>query len=120
MVSAETKVGLSLLSWNVKVSTHEELRKYRPSSDFLISSSGLPRLLVEVNSTLQDSWHMDLIRMLTMGAFIVRFVNKFVSAFCKEKNFTLCAMFLWDNGAATRYTSFQQQIQNDEVVCCAL
>jgi hypothetical protein len=59
--------------------------------------------------------------MLTTGAFIVRFANKFVRAFRQEKNFVLCAIFIWENGKAARYTLFQQQqIQNNEVVCCAL
>jgi len=54
------------------------------------------------------------------GAFIVRFANHFLSAFCQEKNFVLCALFIWGNGTATRHTLFQQQIKNDEVACCAL
>jgi len=54
--------------------------------------------------------------MLTTGAFIVRFANKCVDAFPPEKNFVLCAIFIWDNGGATRYTSYQQQVLNDEVV----
>jgi len=94
-------------------------RKYKPRSDFLISHSSLPRLLVEVNSTSVNVWPEDLIRMLTTGAFIVRFANRFLEAF-KEKNFVLCAIFIWDNGCANRYTLFQQQIQNDDAVCFAL
>ncbi|KAH9963845.1 hypothetical protein BC827DRAFT_1154326 [Russula dissimulans] len=95
---------------------NQELRKYCPRSDFLISNSSLPRLLVEANSTSETSWPADLIRMLTTGAFIVRFANNFVSPFCQEKSFVLCAIFIWDNGDATRYTLYQQQVQNDEVV----
>ena len=74
---------------------------------------------MEVSSTSGNS-DLDLIRMLTTGAFIVRFANHFLSAFCQEKNFVLCAIYIWDNGTATRYTLFQQQLKNDEVVCCAL
>ncbi|KAH9963827.1 hypothetical protein BC827DRAFT_93003 [Russula dissimulans] len=96
--------------------SNQELRKYCPRSDFLISNSSLPRLLVEANSTSETSWPADLIRMLTTGAFIVRFANNFVSPFCQEKSFVLCAIFIWDNGDATRYTLYQQQVQNDEVV----
>jgi len=58
--------------------------------------------------------------MLTTGAFIVRFANKFVSAFSQEKSFVLCAIFIWDNGGATRYTLYQQQVPDDDVVCLAL
>jgi hypothetical protein len=61
---------------------------------------------------------MDLVRMLLTGASVVRFANKFVSAFRKEMNYVLCAIFIWDDGKATRYTMFQQQ--NDNRVCCAL
>jgi hypothetical protein len=55
--------------------------------------------------------------MLTTGAFIVRFANQFSKAFFKEKNVVLCAIFIWDNGKATRYSLFQL---HDETVCCAL
>ena len=99
------------------VYVNEEPRKYKPRPDFLISHSSLPRLLVEFNSTLVNSWPMDLVRMLTTGAFIVRFANRFLKAF-EMKNFVLCAIFVWDNGNATRYSLFQQQ--NDDAVCCAL
>jgi len=99
----------------------EEPRKYNPRSDFLISHSSLPRLLVEVNSTSENTWPTDLIRMLTMGAFIVRFANRFLKAF-QEQNFVLCAIFIWDSGSATRYSLFQQQqqVQGDDAVCCPL
>ena len=102
------------------VEPNEAPQKYRPNSDFLISNSALPRLLVEVNSMSGNSWPPDLIRMLMTGAFLVRFVNNFVSAFRQKKNFLLCAIFIWDNGEATRYTLFQQHFQNDEAVSCAL
>jgi len=94
--------------------------KYCPRNDFLISHSSLPRLLVEVNSTPGNEWPDDLIRMFATGAFIVRFANTFVSPFSQEKNFVLCAIFIWETGIATRYTLFQQQNPNDEVVRCAL
>jgi len=60
---------------------------------------------------------MDLVRMLTTGAFIVRFANH-LGTFHQEKNFVLCAIFIWDDGRVTRYTLFQQL--NDEAVCYAL
>ena len=94
-------------------------RKYKPRPGFLISHSSLPRLLVEVNSTSVNFWPEDLIRMFTTGAFIVRFANRFLKAF-EKKNFVLCAIFIWDNGRASRYTLFQLQVQNDDAVCCAL
>jgi hypothetical protein len=52
--------------------------------------------------------------MLLMGAAVVRFANKFLDAFEKEKNFVLCALFIFDNGDATRFILFQQQ--NDQAV----
>jgi hypothetical protein len=73
----------------------EELRKYRPRSDFRISNSALPRLLVEVNSISTSRFPPDLIRMLITGAFIVRFANKFVRAFKERKGFRpLCYLCL--------------------------
>jgi hypothetical protein len=93
-----------------------ELRQYQPRSDFLFLNSAFPRLLVEVNSTSKHQWPMDLVRMLTTGAFIVRFANQFLNAFKVQRNFVLCAIFIWDNGDATRYTLFQKG--NDHKVCC--
>ena len=95
------------------------LRKYKPRPDFLISHYSLPRLLVEAASTSVNTWPEDLIQMLTTGAFIVRFANRFLEAF-EEKNFVLCAIFIWDSGNASRYTLFQLQVQDDDAVCCAL
>jgi hypothetical protein len=93
-----------------------EFRQYQPRSDFLFSNSALPRLLVEVNSTSTHQWPMDLVRMLTTGAFIVRFANQFLNAFKAQSNFVLCAIFIWGNGDAVRYTLFQKG--NDRKVCC--
>ena len=59
---------------------------------------------------------MDLVRMLTIGAFIVRFANQFLNAFKPQSNFVLCAFFIWDNGTAVRYTLFQET--NNHKVCC--
>ena len=100
----------------------KEPRKYNPRSDFLISHSSLPRLLVEVNSTSGNPSPVELIRMLTTGAFIVRFANRFLTAFHNKRNFVLCAIFIWDSGKATCYSLFQQeqQIQDDDTVCCPL
>jgi len=102
----------------VKCEGEDEPRRYNPRSHFFISRYKLPRLLVEVESTSGNSRSMELTRMLTTGAFIVRFANHFLSAFCQEKNFVLCAIFIWNDGYASRYTLFQ--IQNNETVCCAL
>jgi hypothetical protein len=98
----------------------EELRKYRPRSNFFISNSTLPRLFVEVNSTEAYSCPPDLVRMLITGAFIVRFANKFVRAFQEQKNFVLCTIFVWDDGRATRHTLFQLKQENTQRVGCAL
>jgi hypothetical protein len=100
------------------VELDESLRQFKPQPDLQISISKLPRLLVEVNSTLESTSPMDLVRMLVTGAFVVRFANKFVGAFCEKKNFVLCAIFMWDNGSATRYILFQKD--DNEKVCCDL
>jgi len=56
--------------------------------------------------------------MLLMGAAVVRFANNFSDAFQEEKNFVLCALFIYDDGDATRFTLFQKQ--SDQAVCCVL
>jgi hypothetical protein len=95
----------------------EQLRKYHPRPDFLISKFKLPRLLVEINSTNVKLWPTDLIRLLLQGAAIVRFANAFLEAFCEAKNFVLCAVFIWDDGEATRHILFQKQDRH--TVCYA-
>ena len=97
------------------VQEDDRLRKYRPRNDFCISHSNLPRLLVEVNSTSSISDPEDHTRMLLMGAFVVRFANKFVSAFQEKKDFVLCAIYIGDQGEVTRNILFEQCGK----VCCA-
>jgi hypothetical protein len=54
-------------------------------------------------------------RMLLMGAAVVRFANKFLNAFQNEQNFVLCALFIHEDGEVIRYTLFQEQ--NNPAVC---
>ncbi|KAH9993369.1 hypothetical protein BJV77DRAFT_362148 [Russula vinacea] len=98
------------------ISVQDQLRKYRPHSDFLILKSKLPRLLVEVNSNTKTDRPEDLVRMLVTGAAVVRFANKFVDRFMANKNFVLCAMYIWDSGKVTRYSLFQDSY-GPEVRC---
>jgi hypothetical protein len=91
---------------------------YKPCSDFLISKSKLPRLIVEINSTSIKHQPPDLIRMLLSGAAVVPFANNFLKAFKEQKNFVLCAVFIYDDGGATRFILFQQQ--DNPAVCCVL
>jgi hypothetical protein len=86
----------------------DELRKFQPRNDLLVSKSSLPRLLVEVNSKPKKEWSEDLVRMLLIGAAIVRFANGFLDAFMEAKDFVLFAMYIWDNGRVTRYSLFQE------------
>jgi hypothetical protein len=87
----------------------EQLGKFRPRSDLLVSKSSLPRLLVEVNSKPQKEWPEDLVRMLLLGGAIVRFANKFVDRFMEKENFVLLAIYIWENGEVSRYSLFQEQ-----------
>ncbi len=57
----------------------------------------------------------DLIRMLLEGAAIVRFANRFLNTFIANGDFVLFAIYVWDNGKATRYSLFQEP--NSSVVC---
>jgi len=91
---------------------NEQLRTYRPSSDFMVFKSNLPRLLVEVNSNPKTEWPEDLVRMLLTGAAVVRFANKFLERFAGK--FVLFAIYIWDNGDVTRYSLFQEP--NDKKV----
>jgi hypothetical protein len=93
----------------------EQFRKYRPRSDLLISKSNFPRLLVEVNSKPETNRPEDLVRMLLTGAAIVRFANAFLDRFKANKNFVLCAIYLWVNGQVTRFLLFQEL--NNPAVC---
>jgi hypothetical protein len=97
---------------------NEQLRRFQPRSDLLVSKSTLPRLLVEVNSKPRKDRPEDLVRMLVTGAAIVRFANRFLDAFMVDKNFVLFAIYIWDDGRVTRYSLFQEP--NNPEVCWAL
>ena len=98
--------------------TKNQLRKYRPRSDLLVSKSTLPRLLIEVNSKPQTERPEDLIRMLLAGASVVRFANGFLDRFRAEKNFVLFAIYIWKAGKVSRYSLFQEP--NNPKVCWTL
>ena len=53
--------------------------------------------------------------MLVQGAAIVRFANIFLNTFKAKKSFVLVAIYVYDDGRATRNSLFQQQ--NDRTVC---
>jgi hypothetical protein len=86
----------------------EQLGKFRPRSDLLVSKSSLPRLLVEVNSKPKKDRPEDLVRMLLTGAAIVRLANIFLDRFMVFKNFVFCAMYVWDSGEVSRYSLYQE------------
>jgi len=123
LIAIYRRLYRSNLSWPFRLITkceyipvNQQLRQYRPCSDLLVLQSGLPRLLVEVNSTPINDNDLpeDLVGMLLMGAAVVRFANKFLDAFMKNKNFVLCAIYIWDSGRVTRYSLFQEP-NNPEV-----
>jgi hypothetical protein len=101
-----------------ETATNDLFRTYQPCSDFMISSlnSKLPRLIVEVNSkpkkTPPDK-PGDLVRMLLMGASVVRFANRFLARFKERFDFVLFAIYISDDGTATRYSLFQKQGDNN-------
>jgi hypothetical protein len=53
--------------------------------------------------------------MLLTGAAIVRFANAFLDRFKANKNFVLCAIYIWVNGQVTRFLLFQEL--NNPAVC---
>ncbi|KAH9960197.1 kinase-like domain-containing protein [Russula dissimulans] len=85
----------------------DQLRVPDPRINFVVSKFGLPRLLVEVDSSRYTSWR--LVRLLLEGAAIVRFANTFLEAFRRAKNFVLCAVIILSNGEVIRYTLYQEQ-----------
>ncbi len=64
-------------------------------------------------------WPPDLIRMLLLGASVVRFSNEFLEPFRRNKQFVLVAIFIQDDGQATRYILYQLENDPDQAVCCA-
>lgn len=46
--------------------------------------------------------------MLLCGASVVRFANKFLDKFMEAKDFVLFAMYIWEDGGATRYLLYQK------------
>ncbi|KAL0948189.1 hypothetical protein HGRIS_010799 [Hohenbuehelia grisea] len=117
--SVTLKFGMS--SWPFELITRKaddaskELRSYRPKSDFLLSKSQLPRLMIQVHSTSSnDPWPADLIRMLLSGAAIVRFANGFLDAFKQERDFVLITIYIRETGEVDWYTLFQ--IRNESNV----
>jgi hypothetical protein len=95
-----------------------ELRLFEPRSDLLILKSGLPRLLVEVNSRPRKKWPEDLIRMLLLGSAIVRLANNVLQEFMENRNFVLFTTYIWDQGDATRYLLYQDPDSSE--VCWTL
>jgi hypothetical protein len=85
----------------------KQLRKYQPRSDLLVSKSTLPRLLVEVNSKPKRERPEDLVRMLLMGAAVVRMANKFLDRFRESKTFVLFAIYIWSDSKVSRFSLFQ-------------
>ena len=94
----------------------EQLRRFLPRSDLLVSKSTLPRLLVEVDSKPKDEtqWPENLIRMLLCGASVVRMANNLLDKFMVAKDFVLFAIYIRGDGRATRY-SMHQEPNNPEV-----
>jgi len=98
-----------------------QYRKLKPRSDFIVLKSGLPRLLVEVNSTTVRDWPPDHVRVLLQGAAIVRFANTFLDEFKEKRDFVLIAIFIRDAGTATRHALYQRgNPQDSQAVCYAI
>jgi hypothetical protein len=57
--------------------------------------------------------------MLLSAASVVRFSNKFLEQFQTKGQFVLVAMFIEQNGEATRYLLYQLENDSDQAVCCA-
>lgn len=84
--------------------------RYSPESDFFISASGIPRIIVEVHSKNVD----DRSRMLAQGATLVRLVNTIT----KSRTFVLPAVyFAADTANITEYLLYQTTETSNNAVC---
>ncbi len=103
----------------------KEYRTYAPKSDFLVSRSRLPRLLVEIQSQMSggssgssSDFPEDMVRMLLQGASVVRTANGFLDAF-KDKNFVLIAFYIFADGKVSRFILYQSGTHPKRKVCCS-
>ena len=66
--------------------------------------SFLPRLIVSVEPTEAPT---DPAKMLLAGASIVRFANRFVDRYSKEKTFILAVIIIGSDGSASWYLLYE-------------
>jgi hypothetical protein len=103
----------------VRSISDSELFIYRPQSDYLVTRSELPRLIVKINSDTADvGMPLDCAQMLLQGAYVVRMANT-LAEFKEKKDFALVALYFSANGHVKRYLLYQK---DDEVcyklICC--
>ncbi|KAH9003132.1 kinase-like domain-containing protein [Lactarius hatsudake] len=113
-ITPRLSVKLSQESWPFEliIKVDELYHVYKPKSDFLVLKSDLPRMAVEVNSTLLGQSAVDHHRMMIQGASVVRFANTTLDTYKTEKNFVFVAIYISGNGQADRYLLYQKKGSN--------
>jgi hypothetical protein len=93
------------------VKCNDDYRRYIPKSDMSLWRSGLPRLLIEVNSGRPPAGEgrpLDHIRLLLQGIAVVRFANGFVDHYKGSKTFVLVAIYMTYTAKAHCHIMYQK------------
>ncbi|KAH8998393.1 hypothetical protein EDB92DRAFT_1941237 [Lactarius akahatsu] len=106
------KLGQESWPFSLIIKVDELYHVYKPESDFLVLKFDLPRMAVEVNSTLLGQSAVDHHRMMIQGASVVRFANTTLDTYKNEKNFVFVAIYISGNGQADRYLLYQKKGSN--------
>ncbi|KAH8976367.1 kinase-like domain-containing protein [Lactarius akahatsu] len=106
------KLGQESWPFSLIIKVDELYHVYKPKSDFLVLKFDLPRMAVEVNSTLLGQSAVDHHRMMIQGASVVRFANTTLDTYKNEKNFVFVAIYISGNGQADRYLLYQKKGSN--------
>ncbi|KAH9033326.1 hypothetical protein EDB84DRAFT_1399034, partial [Lactarius hengduanensis] len=108
-----TKLGQESWPFELVIKVEDLYHTYRPKSDFLALKFDLPRMAVEVNSTLPGQSAVGLHRMIIQGASVVRFANTTLDTYNTEKNFVFVVIYISGDGQADRYVLYQKKGSNE-------
>ncbi|KAH9047370.1 hypothetical protein EDB84DRAFT_1461487 [Lactarius hengduanensis] len=107
------KLGQEWWPFELVIKVGKLYHTYRPKSDFLALKFDLPRMAVEVGSTLLGQSPVDHDRLLIQAASVVRFANTTLDTYKTEKNFVFVAIYISVYGRALRYVLYQKKGSND-------
>ncbi|KAH9003154.1 kinase-like domain-containing protein [Lactarius hatsudake] len=110
-----TRLHQELWPFELIIQVKKFYHTYQPKSDFVALKFDLPRMAVEVGSTLLGQSAVDHHRMLIQGASVVRFANTTLDTYKTEKNFVFVAIYISVYGQAHRYVLYQRKDSDDKV-----